>query len=83
MTHLSHMYVRGRIHRKKLMGEGMGSVLLNVGGAGSGSSYPSVSSYTETTGRQVVGRGIHLGDKLEKLMVKPLNKKPQNIKFDA
>ena len=46
-----HIYLGGRIHRKKLIGEGMGSVLLNVGGAGSGSSYPSVNDYEETTGR--------------------------------
>ena len=80
-----HIYLGGRIHRKKLMGCGMGSVLLNIGGAGSGSSYPSVSDYEETTGRQVAGRGLgekHLSAKLEKLLVKPLNKKPSNIKFD-
>ena len=75
-----HIYLGGRIHRMKLMGEGMGSVLLNVGGAGGGSSYPSVSDYTEVTGRPV--RGGNLGGKLEKLMVKPLSKKPHNIKFE-
>ena len=67
------------------MGEGMGSVLLKVGGAGGGSSYPSVNEYENTTGRQVRGGGLgekHLSAKLEKLMVKPLNKKPANIKFD-
>ena len=74
-----NVYMGGRIHRRKLMGQGMGSVLLNVGGAGGGSSYPSVRDYTEQTGRQVRGGG--LGDKLDKLMVKPLSKKPQNIKF--
>lgn len=80
-----HIYLGGRIHRKKLMGEGMGSVLLNVGGAGGGSSYPSVNDYEDTTGRRVVGGALgekHLSAKLEKLMVKPLSKKPHNIKFD-
>jgi hypothetical protein len=75
-----HIYVGGRIHRRRLMGAGMGSVLMNVGGAGSGSSYPSVADYTEITGRQV--KGGDLGNKLDKLIVKPLNKKPHNIKFD-
>jgi hypothetical protein len=75
-----HMYCSGRIHRRKLMGCGMGSVLLNVGGAGGGSAYPSVADYTEITGRQV--KGGDLGNKLDKLMVKPISKKPHNIKFD-
>jgi hypothetical protein len=75
-----HIYLGGRIHRRKLMGCGMGSVLLNKGGAGAGSSYPSVADYTEITGRQV--KGGHLGEKLDKLMVKPLTKKPNNIKFE-
>jgi len=74
-----HMYLGGRIHRKPLMGAGMGSVLLNVGGAGGGSSYPSVQDYSATTGRQVRGGG--LGSKLDSLVVKPLAKKPANIKF--
>jgi len=75
-----HCYIGGRIHLRKLMGSGMGSVLLNVGGAGAGSSYPSVSDYKEITGRPV--RGGNLGEKLERLMVKPLSKKPHNIKFE-
>jgi len=80
-----HIYLGGRIHRRKLMGEGMGSVLLNNGGAGGGSSYPSVNDYEQATGRRVAGGGLgekHLSSKLEKLMVKPLNKKPHNIKFE-
>lgn len=86
-----HIYLGGRIHRRKLMGEGMGSVIMNVGGAGGGSSYPSVNEYEDTTGRRVVGGSLarfqphaekHLSAKLEKLLVKPLNKKPANIKFD-
>jgi hypothetical protein len=72
----------GRIHRKKLMeGRGMGSVLLNVGGAGSGSSYTSIDDYMNITGNSPA-RGSGLGEKLNRLIVKPLTKKPQNIKFD-
>ena len=78
-TRNPNMYVRGRVHRRPLMGSGMGSVLLNVGGAGGGSSYSSVPEYEEITGRRV--RGGNLGEKLKALSVKPLVKKPQNIKF--
>ena len=74
--------VSGRIHRKKLMeGRGMGSVLLSKGGAGSGSSYTSIDDYMNITGNSPA-RGSGLGEKLHKLIVKPLSKKPQNIKFD-
>jgi len=75
-----NVYVGGRIHRRNLMGMGMGSVLLNKGGAGSGSSYSSIGDYLETTGNKIGGTG--LGEKLNKLIVKPLTKKPQNIKFE-
>jgi len=88
---IPNVYISGRIHRKKLgegEGRGMGSVLLNKGGTGSGSSYQSVEEYTHTTGVPVPsgsGLGSGLGGKLEqklsKLSVKPLSKKPQNIKF--
>ena len=74
-----HIYLGGRIHTKKLMGQGMGSVLLNLGGAG-GSSYPGVKDYEETNGQKV--NGGNLAKKLEKLVVKPLQKKPENIKFN-
>lgn len=74
--------VMGRIHRKKLMeGMGMGSVLLSKGGAGAGSSYTSIDDYMNITGNSPA-RGSGLGEKLHKLVVKPLTKKPQNIKFD-
>jgi hypothetical protein len=66
------------------MGRGMGSVLLNVGGAGGGSSYHSVDEYERITGRDVpMGRGLGMGlnSKLEQLMVKPLAKKPTTIRF--
>jgi len=70
--------VAGRLHRP-MLAKGMGSVLLNKGGAGSGSAYPSVEEYKDTTGR---GLGGKLTDKLSKLIVKPVMKKPKNISFD-
>lgn len=77
-----NVVVMGRIHRKKLMeGRGMGSVLLSKGGAGAGSSYPDMDAYMTITGNSPA-RGSGLGEKLNKLIVKPLTKKPQNIKFD-
>jgi len=81
-----NIHLGGRVHRKKLMGSGMGSVLMSKGGAGAGSSYNSVSDYMATTGNRVnAGAGLGgrvLEDKLHRLIVKPLSKKPQNIKFD-
>jgi len=66
-------------HTKTLIrGAGMGSVLLNKGGVGVGSSYSSVEDYENTTGRTVGGAL----DKLSHLMVKPLQgRKPKNIQF--
>ena len=76
-------FVSGRLHRKNGMcGSGMGSVLMNNGGAGSGSSYMSVRDYEETTGHNIKGQG--LGGKLERLLVKPSEpkgKKKRNIHF--
>jgi hypothetical protein len=67
------------------MGRGMGSVLLNMGGAGGGSSYSSQDEYTRITGRPTPlggrGQGLGLNSKLEQLMVKPLAKKPTTIRF--
>jgi hypothetical protein len=77
-----NVVVMGRLHRKKLMeGCGMGSVILNKGGAGAGSSYTDLDAYMNITGNSPA-RGSGLGEKLNKLIVKPLNKKPQNIKFE-
>jgi len=59
----------------------MGSVLLNVGGAGGGSSYESLDDYMNITGNNPA-RGSGLGEKLHRLIVKPISKKPANIKFD-
>jgi hypothetical protein len=72
--------ISGRMHRKQMSGMGMGSVLMNPGGAGGGSSYMSVQDYSATTGNRPAGTGFR--DKLDKLMVKPLTKKPQNIRFE-
>jgi len=82
---VSNIYMGGRVHRRHLAGMGMGSVLMNKGGAGAGSSYPSIQSYEETTGNKVNMLGnsaAGLGSKLSKLMVKPLTKKPHNIRFE-
>ena len=59
---------------QRMKGCGMGSVLLNTGGTGSGSSYPSINEYERITGNNVKGSGLN--DKLSKLMVKPLKHKP-------
>ena len=75
-----NIHIGGRIHRRLLSGMGMGSVLMNPGGAGSGSSYMSVQDYSATTGNRPAGTGFR--EKLDKLMVKPLTKKPKNIRFD-
>jgi hypothetical protein len=77
---LPNIHLGGRLHRRLLSGVGMGSVLLNKGGAGGGSSYESVQDYSTTTGNRPAGSG--LGEKLGKLMVKPLTKKRHNIRFD-
>tara|TARA_R110000868_G_scaffold94780_1_gene261163 strand:+ start:68 stop:289 length:222 start_codon:yes stop_codon:yes gene_type:complete len=73
------MFVANRMIRRPLSGMGMGSVLLNQGGAGGGSSYASIPEYEDTTGRQI--RGGNLGEKLARLSVKPLVRKPQPIRF--
>jgi hypothetical protein len=68
-----------------MKGAGMGSVLLTVGGPGVGSSYSSPQEYTEITGRPIptgMGLGAGLNEKLQKLMVKPLENRPKmNIRF--
>jgi hypothetical protein len=58
----------------------MGSVLLNKGGAGSGSSYDSPEDYEKTTENKIMGQGF--SEKLSKMIVKPLVKKPKNINFE-
>ena len=78
----------GTLHtgrRQHIHGRGMGSVLLNKGGAGSGSSYSSVDDYIATTHENPFsGRGIgknlaSMNKKIEGLLVK---KKEKNINFN-
>jgi hypothetical protein len=83
-----HVYTGGRMlarGRANIRGAGMGSVLLNVGGPGVGSSYSSPQEYKEITGRPIptgMGLGAGLNEKLQKLMIKPLENKPRhNIRF--
>ena len=88
MKGTSRYYVAGhsgmtRHIRGKIEGKGA-SVLLNTGGAGSGSSYDSVEDYMNTTGRKIVGKGASLHKKLESLSlsIKPTKTKAKNIKFN-
>ena len=55
-----------------------GSILLEQGGPGAGSSYPSVADYEQETGQHVGMEGVNA--KLKSLMVPPLKKK-KNIRF--
>jgi hypothetical protein len=66
-----------------MQGKG-GSVLLNQGGAGAGSSYDSVDEYIATTGRNPMSGSGALSKKLESLSlaVKPQKNKIKNIKFN-
>ncbi len=82
VRHLGMVHISGRIHSPHLAGCGMGSVLLSKGGPGVGSTYTSLEDYHHTTGNPIpsgVGSGIN--EKLAKLMVKPLSKKPNAIRF--
>jgi len=65
--------VKSRSHTSAIVG---GSILLNKGGAGVGSSYPTQEEY-----HRITGRGI-LADKIKALMVKPISVKKKNIKFN-
>lgn len=86
-----HTMSGGRVITNKGCGTGMGSVLLDKGGTGSGSSYTSMEDYLATTGSGIkqmkktagLGLGGAIEDKLSKLMVKPEIKlrKPKNIQF--
>jgi hypothetical protein len=71
--------------RKYMKGRGMGSVLLNRGGAGSASSYGSVGEYTEMTGVNPYSSGRGLGSiskKLESLSIAPKKRREKNINFN-
>lgn len=65
--------VKPRGQTTHLMG---GAILLNKGGAGVGSSYPTLEEY-----HRITGRGI-LADKIKALLVKPISTKKKNIKFN-
>jgi hypothetical protein len=55
-----------------------GSILLEKGGPGAGSSYPSVQDYEKETGQHVGMEGVNA--KLKSLMHEPIKKK-RNIRF--
>jgi len=65
--------------RTKTVGQGMGSVLLSTGGAGSASSYMDIPDYERTTGRKVEqGEGLKsLSKKLANLNIETGIKKPK------
>jgi hypothetical protein len=74
-------------------GRGFGAVLLDNGGTGSASSYPSIDEYISTTGEnpyaglassRSLGKGINsMNKKLETLLVKSKKgKKEKNINFN-
>lgn len=69
------------------LGCGMGSLLLQKGGAGGASSYDGVQDYRDTIGMGL-GLGMNggkneLNKKLESLSITPSTKlKPKNIKFN-
>jgi len=73
-------YVIAESLGRRLLGKGNGSFLLD-GGMGGQSSYPSVSAYTQATGRVIrKGGGLEqLSSKLSNLNIKP---KKHNIKFE-
>lgn len=89
--------IQGKVILNKMSGTGMGSVLLDKGGSGSGSSYSSMADYLATTngggmkggdkGMRTKGLGVGgaIEDKLSKLVVNPLKteakRKKNNIKF--
>jgi hypothetical protein len=88
--------MRGHHITNKMTGCGMGSVLLDKGGAGSASSYTSLGEYKRTTGEGMKvkpavmprefsrGKGIggEIEAKLQSLQLKDeKRRKPSNIKF--
>ena len=67
-------------------GSGMGSVLLNTGGAGSASSYIDIDDYISQTKRdpfkQSQGKGLSsLSSKLRNLQIEPSHPKRSNIRM--
>jgi hypothetical protein len=76
-------------HTGRVYGQGMGSILLQTGGAGGASSYSDMDDYISTTGinpyartgMESSGTGLKsLSDKLSKLNIEPkLHVKRKNI----
>lgn len=96
MRHLTIPFSNSKIStvpglQSRRVGRGMGSVLLQPGGPGAASSYPSVESYESTTGRKIEpmmsaysgkGLGAGLKAKIRALIPKPTKeRKPANINF--
>lgn len=76
---------RGQVMKsrgKHTIGGGMGSVLLNTGGAGGASSYIDIDDYITQTGRNPLkgqGLGNKLSAKLSKLNIEPSASRQKNI----
>lgn len=90
--HRHAVHIGGRtIHRNQVVGNGLGgSVLLNAEGSGNvgcgvGTASAPIIELAKRPPVALAGGVLgdaHLGEKLEKLMVKPLlSKKPPNISF--
>lgn len=76
MTNFNPRTMKGRIVLRKQHSVG-GSILLQKGGPGVGSSYDSVEEY-----KRITGTGV-LGNKLRSLIVKPIGAPmKKNIKFE-
>lgn len=91
MKHIYMPFTMQKTHgRSKSRGGGMGSVLLQRGGPGSASSYPSIDSYEQTTGRHpfksqlqqsTSGFGLGLKAKIRALIPKTTKSQKSNINF--
>ena len=74
MRHFKPRMMKGKMIRpSRPMG---GSILLDTGGPGVGSSYESVDEY-----KKITGNGL-LGEKLKGLMVKPIRPVKKSINFN-
>lgn len=66
--------------RRHIGGRGMGSVLLNKGGAGAGSSYESVDDYINTTGVNPYAQPVSMsGGNIAKRGLSSMNKKIEGL----
>ena len=78
MPHYNPKTMKGKLLTRKMTG---GSILLQKGGPGVGSSYDSVEEYKAITGTGMCGTGSILSSKLRSLVVKPIKEAKKNIKF--